>query len=173
MTLQFATMIENQGQIKSMELPASWQLLENYAPGTATASYVRFGPVNSPETELVLYFMQRPLPQAVQKNLQSLLAAKDSLLTKSQIDSLSFMLRDASLLDSFNFLSVRSQDWNGKRVIVVEGRWNQIQQDRFWMFIPDGPECETVQEVWFQAPVAQYPAHLKYARQAMNSIVWI
>ncbi|HEY9731161.1 MAG TPA: hypothetical protein V6C89_04580 [Drouetiella sp.] len=172
MTLQLNTMIENQGQIRSMELPPTWQLLDSHVPAAASPSYVRFGPVNVPQVELIIYHAQRPLPREVQESLQSILAAKENLLTKSQIDSLSVMLREASLQGAFNFLSARSQDWNGKKVILVEGRWNDTQQDRFWMFIPDSAECESVQEVWFQAPVAQYPAHLKQARQAINSIRW-
>jgi hypothetical protein len=172
MTVEVPAIIQNQGQIKSMELPPSWQLIEDYRPGTASPSYVRFGPAMPPNVELYLFYPGRPLPGGVQEALRTILSAKEGQLTAKQIESLSIMLREATLPDAFNFLNARSQDWNGKRVIIVEGRWNQIQQDRFWMFIPHSPDCETHQEVWFQAPVEVYPAQLKFARQALNSIQW-
>ena len=173
MTVEAAVMIKNQGQIKTMEMPAAWQLLENHDPHSANPSWLKFGPPNVPDVELYLYFRGRPLTGGAQESLKSILRAKSKQLTVKQIDSIGELLRDASLIDAFNFLNARTHEWNGRRVLIVEGRWNQIMHDRFWMFIPEDSECETVQEIWFQAPVEQYPAQLKHARQALNSIQWI
>jgi hypothetical protein len=173
MTVEAACMIQNQGQIKSMEVPATWQLLENHDPQSANPSWLKFGPANVLNVEMYLYFRGRPLAGDARESLKSILAPKPHQLTRKQIDSIGELLRDACLIDAFNFLNVRTQEWNGRKVLIVEGRWNQIMHDRFWMFVPEDPECETVQEIWFQAPVEQFPAQLKYARQALNSIEWI
>jgi len=173
MTVEAPAMIQNYGQIKTMEVPAMWQLLDDHDPQSANPSWVKFGPPNMPNVEMYLYFRGRPLTRAAQEGLKSLLEAKPHQLTVKQIDSIGELLRDACLIEAFNFLNVRTQEWNGRNVLIVEGRWNQIMHDRFWMFVPESPECETVQEIWFQAPVEQFPAQLKYARQALNSIHWI
>ncbi len=173
MTVETAAMIENHGRIKTMEMPATWQLLEDHNPHSANPAWLKFGPPNLPDVEFYLYFRGRPLTGGGQESLQSIFSAKSNQLTVKQIDSISELLREACLIDAFNFLDVRIQNWNGQKVLIVEGRWNQIMSDRFWMFIPGNSECETVQEIWFQAPVEQYAAQLKYARQALKSIQWV
>jgi len=172
MTLEAAAMLENYGRIKSIEMPATWQLLEDHHPESASPSWLTFGPQNVPNVEMFLYFQGRPLTGDTQENLKTILSANSNQLTRKQIESIGELLREACLIDAFNFLDVRVQDWNGQKVLIVEGRWNQLMHDRFWMFIPGSSECETVQEIWFQAPVDTYAAQLKYARQALKSIKW-
>ncbi len=164
--------IQNQGQIKSMELPASWQLLDDYDPHAAQPSYLRYGPGNLANVELYLYFPGRALPGAVQQSIKNILGGPERQLSATEIDSISILLRDASLPGAFSFLNVRSQNWKGKKVLLVEGRWNEIQQDRFWLIVPSNSECETHQEIWFQAPSDVYPAQLRNARQALETICW-
>ncbi|CAN5561751.1 hypothetical protein BH10CYA1_BH10CYA1_26270 [soil metagenome] len=173
MMVEATAMLENYGRIKTMEMPATWQLLEDHNPQSANPSWLKFCPPNMPAVEMFLYFRGRPLTSSAQENLKVILSANSNQLTLKQIESIGELLREAYLIDAFNFLDVRTQDWNGQRVLIVEGRWNQIINDRFWMFIPGNSECETVQEIWFQAPVEQYQAQLKYARQALKSIQWV
>ncbi len=173
MRIETTNMLRNHGQVKTMEIPTSWQPLEQVDRGTASPSWLSFGPHTLKDVELCLYYRGRPLSGNAQDNLKNLLELPPCQLTTKQLESISEVLRDASLADAFNFLNARTQDWNGRRVIIVEGRWNQMIADRFWMFVPTGPECEAVQEIWFQAPVDQYPAQLKQARQAIGSIKWI
>lgn len=173
MIVEAAAMLENYGRIKRIEMPATWQLLDNHQPQSASASWLKFGPPNMPNVEMFLYFQGRPLTGGAQDNLKTILSANKTQLSLKQIESIAELLREAYLIDAFNFLDVRVQEWNGQKVLIVEGRWNQIMHDRFWMFIPGNSECETVQEIWFQAPVDIYAAQLKNARQALKSIQWI
>lgn len=172
MVASTAIMTLTHGLIRSMDLPLNWQPLEHVEPVTASPKWIKFAPAGSRNIELCSYFRNRPLTNSTQESLKQLVDAQAIQLTKKQIESIAEVLRDAALRDAFKFLHAGIQNWNGRSVVVVEGRWNELKQDRFWLLVPTDSACNSVQEIWFQASIEEYPAKLKQMRQALSSIVW-
>jgi hypothetical protein len=82
------------------------------------------------------------------------------------------MLRERANPEVFHILSARTQDLNGKRVLLLEGRYTEIQKDLYEVFIDADGTGRVVQEVYFLAPKIEYLHYLKAVKIAFSSIEW-
>ena len=82
------------------------------------------------------------------------------------------VLSDKQSLQTFATSGARTEDVNGKRVLIVEGRYKQNQYDVMHMFIDADGSGRAVQEVYFQAPAHLFTQFQEQARSAWRSIKW-
>jgi hypothetical protein len=122
--------------------------------------------------EVCLYYRGRPLAGSGQTALQSAINGAAGPLDAKAVELLGEVLRDASLPEAFDFWNVSTKDWNGRRVLIVEGRWNQLKVARFWLFVPADRDCSNVQEIWFQAPAEIYASQIKLGIEILSAIEW-
>lgn len=171
MQAQAITSVENEGYVKSMKLPSSWIDCSRPRPEWAGPFWRTFRPASGSKVRLSFFDRGRPISESGGSALKGLLEKVPSVLTPSDLRSLGDVLRDAALVDEFNFLNARSEMFNGRPVIVIEGRWNELQEDCLWYITADA-ECTWVYEIIYQAPKLDYPLHLKQVRDCLKTIEW-
>ena len=166
--------IKNLGQINDITLPEGWVGGEPYrfTSSVGSRSFRAIHPADQPGICLGFYYRGLPVSNESANNFNSLLAKSSHVLTAAEVLSVSEILRDKSSRQDFTIMVARTEDINGKRVLVVEGRYKEINEDAFAIFIDASGDGKAVQEVYYQAPKATYLIYLKAARDAIRLIKW-
>ena len=165
--------VKNDGEIQHMVLPVGWTEKFRHDESQWVSSRRRtFHPEKNEQVKIMIYDRARPISGRSVAAVQ-VATATAGKLNKAQIDALSEVLGAASLMDAFAFVDVRCEEWNGRNVLMIEGRWNELQENVFWMIVQRKERPSHVQEILFQAPREEYALNLKDARAALKSIVWI
>jgi hypothetical protein len=166
--------LHDQGQINKMDLPPGWVAGEPYhnVGGIGTRSFKEYHPPESPDSSLCFYYRGLPMDAQSGKNFHDILQKPPHTLSQEELASLGEVLRDKKDPKDFTMASARTENVNGKTVLVIEGRYKEIQQDTQEYFVDASGDGRAVQEIYYQAPKDDYPKYLKDARQSMKSIQW-
>lgn len=166
--------VRNHGQIAEMTLPKGWEEGPPYrfAGGIGTRSFREIHPPEAPKAMLCFYYRGLPINPEAGKNFHDILAKPGHVLTQDELNSLGEVLRDKAKAEDFTPFLARTEDWNGKRVLVVEGRYPGIQEDTFEIFVDASGDGRAVQEIYYQAPKDIYIKYAKAAKDSMKSIQW-
>jgi hypothetical protein len=166
--------VRNRGQIAEMTLPRGWveALPVQFAGGVGMKSRRVIHPPEAPRVRLVFFYRGLPMSQKAGKSFFDVLQGPPHDLTEQEWDSLAVLLRDREDPSEFMRFAARTADWNGRRVLVVEGRYLEIQEDNFEIFIDAVGDGRTVQEVIYQAPTDVYNKYLRIAESSLKSIRW-
>jgi hypothetical protein len=162
------------GQIAHMVFPEGWVEGPPYRfeGGIGTRSFREFHPIEDPKAMLCFYYRGLPVNAALGERFHSVLEQEPHVLSDEEYSSLREILRDKHNPEDFTLISAQVEDFNGKRVLTVFGRYNKIQEDIYEIFIDADRTGRVVQEVYFQAPVDSYMKYLQDAINAMKSIEW-
>ncbi len=164
---------DNYGQISNMAMPAGWVPGEQIDNFVGNSSYKQFHPATDKNVRLSFYYRGRRTTAASGQRFHALLKEPCHLLSRKEIDTLAEIIRDKSNQADFRMQSARTEDINGKRVLVIEGRYNEIEQDCRSMFVDaDASTGTVVQEISYQAPKASFYRYYGQAKGAMDSIQW-
>src|SRR4030095_3116550 len=146
----------SRGQVEMMKLPAGWVSGAEKGRTEAAYSYKEFHPEEGPDSMICFFYRGRRAGQDSSKSFRDVLAKPPHALTASEIESIGQILRDKRDPKDFKMTSCRTEDVNGRRVLVVQGRYNEIQEDALAMLIDadKDPAGSAVQEIFFQAPAA-------------------
>lgn len=166
--------MRNHGQIAEMTLPTGWEEAPPYrfTGGIGTRSFRNIHPPEAPNAILGFYYRGLPINEEAGKSFHDILQRPPHVLTQEEFKSLSEVLRDKAQAEDFISYVARTEDWNGKRVLVVEGRYAEIQEDTIELFVDARRDGRVIQEIYFQAPKDVYLKYAKAARGAMKSIQW-
>lgn len=160
------------GQISKMELPPGWEEGLDEQSRQHAATYRHYHPVGEPECQIGFYYRGRRTSDAAGRHFLDVLNKPPHKLTRQEFDSLGDVVRDKSEPEDFQVTNVRTIDISGKVVLLVEGRYKDIQQDSKHIFIDADGSGTAVQEIFFQAPKERFPVYAKLAEQSMKSIQW-
>jgi hypothetical protein len=169
--MQAPTMIEEEGYVKTMKLPNGWVDRSHPRPSMMGPYWKNYGPENKDKVRLSFFDRGRPLSETGALALSALLSKPAGALSTNDLRSIGEVLRDAAIVDEFNFLNARTEVFNGRPVVVIEGRWAQLQEDRLWLIAADST-CQWIYEVMYQAPKSEYPMYLKQVRDCLKTIEW-
>lgn len=162
------------GQIATMTFPPGW--IEGppheFRGGVGTKSFREVHPVDAPNASMCFYFRGLPASEAAGQSFQAVLAQPAHVLTADEINSLDEILRGKGSAQEFQVGAVQTEDLNGKRLLAVQGRWLERQEDVLAIYVSADNSGRLVQEIYFQAPVHLYARYLPEAQQAMRSIKW-
>jgi len=86
--------------------------------------------------------------------------------------ALSKVLRGKEDPQQFKMIAARTEDFNGKRVLVVEGRDTKSEDDIYAILVDADGSGRVIQEIYYQAPNEIYPKYLREAKSALKSIQW-
>ena len=166
--------IHSKGQIESMTFPKGWTegVTEPYK-GIGNRSYNEVQLAG--DKDVAVSFFYRGFPLKDDKQAQAFhdaLSKPAHTLTAAELQSMKEVLGDKANPADFNMLSARTEALNGKNVLVVEGRYKQLQQDAYHVYVDSDGSGKNVQEMFYQAPKEKYFAHMKEAKAAFNSIEW-
>jgi hypothetical protein len=162
------------GQIQKIDMPKNWgdQFKEPYS-GIGHRSYSEVRLNGDKDVAMSFFYRGDALKDASQaKAFHDIVTAGPHQLSASELKSIPEVLQDKANPSDFGMLSARTQDLNGKNVLIVEGRYKALQQDAYHVFVDSDGTGKNVQEVFYQAPKDKYPAHLKEAKDALNTIQW-
>ncbi len=162
----------NQGQISDIVLPEGWKAVAQADNVQGNSVYNDYRPTSDSSVRISFFYRGRVTSRTAGARFHALLQEPNHILSSKEIESLKETLRDKGN-NGFSVLSARTDDLNGKRVLIVEGRYDEIQQDNRSIYIDaDGTTGRVVQEIYYQAPRDSYLRYLKQAKESMNSIRW-
>src|SRR5262249_58084907 len=93
-------------------------------------------------------------------------------VTKQELETVEAVLRDKGNPEYFRLSSARTQAFNGKMVLVVEGHYIEANDEALTVYVDaDGKGC-TVDELHFRAPETEYKQYMPDVQKALDSVVW-
>jgi hypothetical protein len=131
-----------------------------------------FKPANTEDVRLCLYYRGQPISDSAGQTIQAVLGEKPHSLTTREIADLNEVLDDIAYPELFSILSIRTDDLNGKRILLVEGRWLKEQWDTYSLFISCNESGTIIQQVYFLAPVRQYANFIAMVKRCLGAIEW-
>jgi hypothetical protein len=164
--------VTNLGQIARMEMPSGWQPGPNYDTRQHSATYREFHPQGDPGCQLGFYYRGRRTSEYAGDKFHETLQKPSHILGDAELATLKEVIRDKANPADFELKSAHTEDINGKRVLVLEGRYTGNQQDSKHIFIDADGTGTAVQEIFFQAPKDKYQRYAKAADDAMHSTRW-
>ncbi len=166
--------MRDHGQIADMTLPRNWVEgpKRQFAGGIGTRGLREIYPLEAPRVRLCFYYRGLPISKEAGKRFLEILQKPPHVIGQDAWKSLGVVLRDKELSEDFTLFIARTEDWSGRRVMVVEGRYREIQEDNFEIFVDAAGDGRTIQEIFYQAPKDLYIKYLKAAKGSMKSIRW-
>jgi len=166
--------VRDRGQIAEMALPQGWVEAPpvQFSGGVGMKSRRVIHPPEAPRVRLCFFYRGLPMNQAASRQFFNVLQMPAHNLSESEFNSLGVLLRDRDDPAEFTLFTARTEDWNGRRVLVVEGRYHDLQEDCLGIFIDAAGDGRLVQEVFYQAPKDLYKEYGRAAEDALRSIRW-
>lgn len=165
------SLVISKGKIASMVLPPGWVAGIVDKKGAADL-FEEFHHPDTPSAVLAFYYRGRRLPGKTGQSFRSILENDQHVLSLKEIESIAPVLRDKQDPADFSMLTARTEVIGGKRVLLVEGRYKESQQDALEIFIDSDGTGTAVQEVFFQASRDDYKKYVHSIRKALASIEW-
>jgi len=165
--------VVNHGQIGYMRLPDGWSEDESVKQVNIGSRSVRqFRPRQSSDSKLYFYYRGFPVSSADGASFALTLSKDPHVVLSEEIQTLTAILGQRAKSDSFMILSLRTEDLNGRRVLILEGRYKELQQDIYEMFIDADGTGQAVQEIYLLAPKDQYVLYLRKVKAALQTLQW-
>ncbi|MBS2004705.1 MAG: hypothetical protein JST44_24560 [Cyanobacteria bacterium SZAS LIN-5] len=165
------TLVKDIGQLSSMDLNGKWEEV-NYSNLRAGASFKEFRAPGDPDVSFNFYYRGSATDQTSAVAFRNTLAAPDHHLSTGEIKALDLVLRNKSAADGFSMLNCQTQTIDNKRVLVVEGRYNEKKVDVKSIYVDAGANPGIVQEIYFQSPADRYSKYKADLNKAFQSIEW-
>lgn len=160
-----------QGQVARMNLPVGWA--EGKTKAGPGARLVReFYPLQNPEANICFYYRGMPVSEGAALIFRALLAEPPHELVEDEFESLQEVLGNISSPEAYEKLTARTQNLNGRRVLVFEGHWMEGMRYSMDIFIDADRSGRLVQQIYFIAPLDQYRRYVESVEKAFSSIVW-
>jgi len=167
--------IENKGQIERMVFPKGWIVGDpEKNPGIGTQSYQEVYRLDNHDTSVGFFYRGLPVDDGSAVNFRALLDQPPHALSADELHSLQRIIGAKTPSDSpkFTMTSAKTEDLNGKKVLVVEGSYPESGDHIRAIYIDADGSGRFVQEVQYQAPKAEYQKHMKEVQSALKSIEW-
>jgi hypothetical protein len=164
--------VTDRGQIQRMSLPAGWEDGPSISGGIGTRSFKEVHPAEFPDAKLCFYYRGLPASDEAGKKFREILDQPAHVLNRTEVDTIGEILRGKDDPKIFNPLMIKTEDFNGKRVLSVNGRLNEKQEDLKEILVDAEGTGKVVQEIYFQAPKELYTRYMKDAQEAMKTIEW-
>jgi len=167
--------IVNHGQIDRMTFPQGWVAGEPAPnPGIGSRSFREVYRSDDRDSSMCFFYRGLPVNDQAAQTFRAVLSVPAHELTQAEIEPLSEILRFKTPVKSeqFTMTSARTEDLNGKLVLIVEGRYTGGAEQIYEIYVDADGSGRFVQEIYFQAPKEQYERHFKEASDAINSIRW-
>lgn len=160
------------GQIQSIKLPDGWTE-NNVCPAPDKLSCLtEFNPPDNPEARLEFFYRGVRVPDAPAGAFNSILAKPAHSLDKAEFLSLGEILRGKEKDELFELDSASTETINGKRVLLLEGRYKSNDLRTMSMLIDSDGTGEAVQEVALVSPPDGFAALKGTVREVLDSIKW-
>jgi len=166
--------IAEQGQVASMDLPEGWTeaAAEHSKFGIGSRSMREFHPDGNSEVKLGFFYRGLKISSEGGQAFRSLLQSSPHQLSTEEIATIRETLQEAANPEYFSLQSAKTEQWNGKQVLIVRGVYKKSQNEIYDIFVDTDGTGQSIQEIFYQAPKDQYLRFLNNAKSAMKSIIW-
>jgi hypothetical protein len=162
------------GFIGSMTLPDSWEEFPETHGDHRTMW--KFAVSGDTQAVFCLFSSGIPVGRQAADNLRSLLTVPSHTLQADELQSVGRIFRHDPEGTAFRIESAYTKDMGQRRVLFLEGTWRQDGLRMLRIFVPrvPGPGGTTIiEEIYFQAPPAQYAQYVEAVHAVLQSIEWI
>jgi len=172
---EIGTEIVDDGQVDSMLFPKGWvagEPAEN--PGIGSRWFREVYRQDSPDTSICFFYRGLPVADGPAAAFKAVLDGPPHTLSESELQSLPRILEHKTPLDSelFKLSSARTEEWNGKMVLIVEGQYTESDDQIFEIYVDADGSGRFVQEIFYQAPSEQFRQFRAEAQKALQSVKW-
>ncbi|HEY9867590.1 MAG TPA: hypothetical protein V6D08_00160 [Candidatus Obscuribacterales bacterium] len=166
--------LRNHGQVAVIDLPEGWveKPAETMRTTIGTRSLREFHQPDEPEACICFYYRGLPLTTVGAAAFRTTLHQPEHLLSAKEIESLSEVLKER--VDPWVFVieSARTLDWNGRRVLRLEGQYRETGANLIEIFVDCDGTGRAVQEIYFIAPAGSFARYAQTADKALRTIQW-
>lgn len=158
------------GQIASMPVPSGWELRTGYTL-PAGAGLTEYHPHINDDIRLNSFYRGYRIDEESAQKFKECLAQPPHELQQSEIQGLRAVL-DTKGYD-FDLRSAKTVDLNGKKILWVEGAWQDAEHTNAQtIYVDSDGTGSAVQEISYSAPAKDYNTYLEEARKSLTSIQW-
>lgn len=160
------------GQIESITIPDGWEELYEKREREVPFTIRQFHPPEDETAILSFFYRGRRIDEEGSDRFRTLLNKPAHSLSQEEFYALSSVLRDKTDPEEYQVVIAKTEDFNGKRVLIVEGRYLGTSEDNRHMFIDSDGTGGAIQEVYYQANRYIFPRYYRAAAAAMKTITW-
>jgi len=154
-----------------MELPEGWVELPE-EKRTASDYLLEYAVAENNNVKLVFYYRGHRIGTGGAADFLSVLSEPPHELSPEEFLSVDLVVRNAADADFFLLSSSRTEDLNGKRVLIVEGIWKKSGLVDMGIFIDSDSTGSAVQEVHFEASQNDYQNYIDQVEKSLKTVVW-
>ncbi len=157
-----------------MPLPEGWREFPVPDQGYALYSVREFRAADAKDDAVTLCLYNRGLAlnDLTAESFTKVLAQKNHHLTPGELDQLELLLRDAGDPEVFSLLDGRTEEINGRKVLVIEGRYIKSGTRMLRFYFDVNEDGQFVEEVFFSAPPDEYDKSVKAVKACFHAVVW-
>lgn len=163
-----AVELRDYGQIARMTLPP-WPEVPPRTPVLGPVK--RYQAPGDGRTRLLFSRTGHPLPSDQAALFASLLNRAPCRVGADHLWDLIALTHDMPSSDHFEVHAARTEAWNGRAVMIIEGLWKSDGQEEFHMFVATG-DPEFVDEICFIGPREDFARHKAEILRCFHSIEW-
>jgi hypothetical protein len=165
--------IEDYGVIAEMLIPPGWIPAEEVGDPDSIVEVRCYRAREFRDVVLYLRFSGRPNGDDARFKWLELIEAGDQHdVSLEDMERISLIVGDIADSEHFELIDARAEDWNGKRVLLVEGRVKDRNWSAIHIFADINGDGEYTQEITFGAPRMVYDTFVHEAVNALQSISW-
>lgn len=160
------------GQIGTMKLPSGFVEGESERGTVGSNMFQEYHLAADPSVKLYLEYRGFKMSKATGGKFHDILAEPPHKLSAEELKSLGEMFDTRSNPSEFHTQIAKTQDVDGKRVLVLEGRYLKHDLQARTMFIDADDTGRVVQQVTFQTPMDKRSQYFNDGINALESIKW-
>ncbi|MBZ0186660.1 MAG: hypothetical protein K8F91_10460 [Candidatus Obscuribacterales bacterium] len=164
--------VTNIGQIARLTLPTGFEPGVKRAGTSGNNFFAEYHLASDPDVLLYFEYRGARMSKASSDSFRQLLEGPAHHIKADQLQEFGELLSDKRNPKDFRVDVARTQDLNGKRVLVVEGRYLKHDLQARTIYIDADGSGSAVQEVTFQTPPDKVNQHFLSGVQALESIKW-
>jgi|AGTN01.3.fsa_nt_gi hypothetical protein len=166
-------LVSNIGQVDSMSMPDRYEVGKKVAGTYANNFFQDYHLKDDPDVKIYFEYRGRTMSEAPSRNFRDVLSQPAHLLDSAEQAKLANVFGGyRSNPDDFKVLLAKTEDLNGKRVLILEGRDTKRNTSSRTMYIDSDGSGSAIQEITYQAPTKNYLKNLTPALHALKTIKW-
>jgi hypothetical protein len=172
--LESPVLLENEGRIKSIYLPAGWRevwFADGPDPSVLRTERI-FKPATDNESEIVFFLRGRRLVESDGRQFVETLQRSIHLLAEDELSALVLVLADLSEPESFELTEARTRELAGLTVLEVRGLWLYDERSYHGVLFPVEDTGQIVQQIYLLSPAEPFALVDKLFEAVLATIQW-
>lgn len=163
--------VQNDGAIEELNLPPGWHKANEQEQIAGLGSASTFHKDKAGDSEFVIFNRNQRYDNDANA-FKKVLEKEPHTLSAAEKESMPAILNMYGDPRAFNMHECKTENVNGKSVLIIEGEWTANKNKSLTMLAnPDG-SGKTVQEIVFKAPSGVYDAEYAKVDKSMKSVQW-